>query len=654
MGALMRTKDWAQTPAGAIDTWPQSLCTTLGLLLNSKFPMFLWWGPQLVCFYNDAYRPSLGENGKHPFILGTPAREAWPEIWDFIYPLIRHVIQEGESIWRQDQLVPIFRNGKMENVYWTFSYSPVITEHDAIGGVLVVCNETTAKVQASRQLEEAYTQYSFAIDAAELGTWDLNPVTNRFTGNARLKSWFGLDTEEEISLQTALDVIFEKDRPQVTAAIQAALQKETGGHYDIEYTIIHPVTKEPRIVKAKGRAYFDKDGQPCRFNGTLQDITAEVHALEQVKKLNILVENSVDLMAILQMDGTNAYINDAGKALLGIEKDADVTKIPITDFHTPEQFAFVSAEIIPNVMSKGRWSGQFAIKQGGTGEIIPLYNNCHRIDDNKTGEPVGIGTVMRDMRPELNARQILEEKVAERTRELKALNIALEQKNAELASFNFIASHDMQEPLRKISTFISMIEREQDKLPANIFHYFERIKLSVTRVRALIKDLLAFSVMSEAEAGFEETNVKKVIDTVINELADETEKRHALVEVKGNFPQMRVIPYQFSQLMVNLIGNALKFSKPGQPPVITIEGGYNPKGDSTYCIAVKDNGIGFKHEHSEEIFQLFRRLHTREEYEGTGIGLSICKKVIENHHGFITVESEPGIGTSFFVHFPLQ
>jgi len=419
MGVLTSQLDWGATPVGSIDTWPQSLRTTLGTMLRSKFPMFLWWGPQLVCFYNDAYRPSLGNNGKHPVILGMPAKEAWPEIWTIIKPLIDQVLAGGEGIWSENQLVPIYRNGHIEDVYWTFSYSPVIIEDDSAGGVLVVCTETTAEVQTYHKLEEAYTQHAFAIDAAELATWDLNPVTNRFTGNARLKEWFALKPEDEIDLQVALDALHDKDRQRVTEAIQMAMKIESGGRYDIEYIIVHPVTKQHRIVRAKGKAMFGEDGLPYRFNGTLQDITGEAQANELALKLGTLVGNSVDLMAILQLDGTNSYINDAGKALLGIDKNADVTRIPITDFHTPEQFAFVASEIIPNVMSKGRWAGQFAIKQGGTGEIIPLYNNCHRIDDERTGEPIGVGTVMRDMRPELNARHILEEKVQERTKELK-------------------------------------------------------------------------------------------------------------------------------------------------------------------------------------------------------------------------------------------
>ncbi|MBP6730716.1 MAG: PAS domain-containing protein, partial [Chitinophagales bacterium] len=180
MGALMRAKNWSETPMGEPESWPQSLRTTLSIILSSKFPMFLWWGPELICFYNDAYRPSLGQNGKHPHILGMPAKEAWPEIWTIIKPLIDQVLNGGEATWAEDQLIPIYRNGKLEDVYWTFSYSPVSDESGIVAGVLVTCSETTDKVTLLRTSKEREEQLNFTIDAADLGIWDLSPATNRF------------------------------------------------------------------------------------------------------------------------------------------------------------------------------------------------------------------------------------------------------------------------------------------------------------------------------------------------------------------------------------------------------------------------------------------------------------------------------------------
>jgi PAS domain S-box-containing protein len=169
MGRLIREHDWSKTPAGDISEWPQSLRTTLGIIIKSKFPMFLWWGPELVCFYNDAYRPSLGNNGKHPSILGMPAKEAWPEIWDIIKPLIDQVLAGGEATWSEDQLIPIYRNGQIEDVYWTFSYSPVNDESDKVAGVLVTCTETTGKVLGLKKIEESEKKFRNTVMQAPVG-----------------------------------------------------------------------------------------------------------------------------------------------------------------------------------------------------------------------------------------------------------------------------------------------------------------------------------------------------------------------------------------------------------------------------------------------------------------------------------------------------
>ena len=149
MADLTRTFDWSQTSIGPIDRWPEVLLNTVNTLLNSRHPMFLWWGEDLVQFYNDAYRPSLGV-GKHPMALGQKGEDCWPEIWPIIFPQIEAVMTRGEASWHENQLVPINRNGRLEDVYWTYGYSPVYTSTGEIGGTLVVCTETTDTILAKR------------------------------------------------------------------------------------------------------------------------------------------------------------------------------------------------------------------------------------------------------------------------------------------------------------------------------------------------------------------------------------------------------------------------------------------------------------------------------------------------------------------------
>ena len=172
-GKLIRDYNWADNPIGPISQWPHSLRTTLGVVLHSAFPMFLFWGEDRICFYNDAYRPSLGVNGKHPAI-GKPAHEVWPEIWEITDSLISEVYSTGESKWFEDRLVPIYRNGRIEDVYWTFSHSPVFGDHDQIEGVLVTCMETTSTVNARREIEKTIAGRTRELEQANASVTEAN------------------------------------------------------------------------------------------------------------------------------------------------------------------------------------------------------------------------------------------------------------------------------------------------------------------------------------------------------------------------------------------------------------------------------------------------------------------------------------------------
>jgi nitrogen-specific signal transduction histidine kinase len=150
MADLTRAFDWSQTPVGPIEQWPETLLITVNIMLASRHPMFLWWGKDLVQFYNDAYRPSLGAD-KHPVALGQNGIDCWPEVWHLIGPQIEAVMTSGQACWHEDQLVPIFRDGKLEEVYWTYGYSPVRDSSGTICGTLVVCTETTRRFLAEQR-----------------------------------------------------------------------------------------------------------------------------------------------------------------------------------------------------------------------------------------------------------------------------------------------------------------------------------------------------------------------------------------------------------------------------------------------------------------------------------------------------------------------
>jgi PAS domain S-box-containing protein len=246
--------------------------------------------------------------------------------------------------------------------------------------------------------------------------------------------------------------------------------------------------------------------------------------------------------------------------------------------------------------------------------------------------------------------------------DLENKNKELAQSNIELANFNQIASHDLQEPLRKIQIFISRIEdKEKNTLTDAGKEYFEKIQSATRRMRALIDALLLFSRTNKEEKTFENTDLNILLDTAQQELSETILEKKAII-IAENLPTLEVISFQIQQLFVNLIGNALKYSKIDVSPVVKIN--YEKiiakdeailKIDSDqlfHKITFIDNGLGFDQQYSQKIFALFHRLSNSSQYSGTGIGLAICKKIVENHNGFIFADGQIDIGATFTVYIP--
>lgn len=270
---------------------------------------------------------------------------------------------------------------------------------------------------------------------------------------------------------------------------------------------------------------------------------------------------------------------------------------------------------------------------------------------NDQGEVIGFSKVTRDLTERKRAEDVLMKKNAE-----------LEAMNQELASFAYVASHDLQEPLRKIQTFLSRIEDiEKNKLSEKALDYFKRIQSASSRMQNLIEDLLTYSRTTTNKDSFQQVDLKEVVETVKKEMGESIAEKHAVLEVRS-LPVVNGIAFQFRQLFTNLIGNSLKFSRPEVKPHIVIfsegvSGGESgaPGGISDrnfHHITFQDNGIGFEPAYNAKVFELFQRLHGRSEYSGTGIGLSICKKIVENHGGMIKADGVPDKGAAFHIYLP--
>ena len=268
---------------------------------------------------------------------------------------------------------------------------------------------------------------------------------------------------------------------------------------------------------------------------------------------------------------------------------------------------------------------------------------------------IGFSKVTRD----LTDKKIAEDKIKKANKDLEQKNNALQKMNKELEAFNYISSHDLQEPLRQIQNFASrIIDVEQQNLSDKGKIYFEKMNNAANRMQTLIADLLAYSRTTTMERKFESTDLNIIIEQVKSELKEAIDEKNAIIKV-GEMCHAKIIPFQFRQLMHNLIGNSLKFSFPDITPHIIIkseiikETSLNPFGDRVaYHISVSDNGIGFEPHYKDRIFEVFQRLHDKQKFAGTGIGLAIVKKIVENHNGIIIATSELNKGATFDIYIP--
>jgi PAS domain S-box-containing protein len=340
MGALTRAHDWSKTPIGPPDSWPQSLRTAVRILLNTNHPMFIWWGPELIQFYNDAYRQTMGRE-RHPSALGQRGRDCWAEIWDIIGPQIEQVMGGGGATWHEDQLVPVTRHGRLEQVWWTYGYSP-IDEADGVGGVLVVCRDVTKEHLAAVALREREATLAERVEektrerdriwnvsqdlllvADRNGIWQtVNPAWTRTLG------W----SEAELLNRTSEWL----DHPDDGGTTRAQVRKLRAGDTTVRF--------ESRFRHKDGTyrwlswtAVSDKD----RIYAVARDVTAEKAATDRLKAAEEALRQSQKMEAVGQLTGGIAH--DFNNLLTGIVGSLDLLQTRLDQGRTENVSRYINA-----------------------------------------------------------------------------------------------------------------------------------------------------------------------------------------------------------------------------------------------------------------------------------------------------------------------
>ncbi len=373
---------------------------------------------------------------------------------------------------------------------------------------------------------------------------------------------------------------------------------------------------------------------------------------------NFMVKESESVGTLLYELGDKQWAIPSLRKLL---KDIVLENTQVYDFELPINFPGIGEKII--LLNAGRLIQK---SNGGILILLAMYDITERMRLMR-GEKENLTKAITQNQLHNEELEILVEErtsAVTHTNKLLEKNMAsLEKLNEELQAFAFVSSHDLQEPLRRIQTLSAMIlENDYPNISEKGKGHFESIQLAVKRMRALIQDLIAYSEVNETEIGFEKAAITSILHEVLKELEDTILEKKAVIvtDITGT---VNLIPFQLRQLFHNLIGNALKFAKPGHPPHISIKSrmmkscilntNKQDKVKQSCChITITDKGIGFDKKYRDRIFTVFQRLHSRDQFEGTGIGLAIVKKIIQNHHGIISARSEVGKGTTFDIYLP--
>lgn len=576
--------------------------------------------------------------------------------------------------------------GVLQVRYWQATHYP-ITQGDEVWAVLQSTADVTDVVTSSEELKLANIQLNEAKSAGLIGSWAWDVQHDVVTADKGLAGLFGIQESEAIR-GLPLDVftasIYEQDRDRVTKLIGETLEK--GDSFECEYRAVD-TSGRSRWVIARGRVERNTAGKPVQFPGVMIDISsrkeAEAKLRDSEERLRFMADTMPQLVWITRPDGYHEYYNQPWYDYTG-------TKPGSTDgegwnelFHEDDrerawevwrhsletgEIYEIKYRLYHAPTKQYRWViGRARPYRDEDGAIVKWYGTCTDIDDS-----VQELEMRKRLEEELNKeKDMLESRVAERTSQLRLTNEGLrkevkkrqrvetklrkmteelQRSNKELEEFAYVSSHDLQEPLRKIQAFSDLaVDEYSDKLGDGEM-YLTRIKASANRMSTLIEDLLAFSRVTTKPSISQTIDLGEIVQHVLLDLQARIDHEHGVVNIHDALPTVRADTTHMRQLFQNLISNALKFHREDVPPIVDIKVDMY---DGMHRIRVIDNGIGIDEKYKEKVFAVFQRLNPKQSYEGTGIGLAVCKKIVDRYGGTIDIESQLGSGSTFTICLPI-
>ncbi|MCG6206626.1 PAS domain S-box protein [Rhodopseudomonas sp. HC1] len=666
LGALIRAYDWANSPLGPPQGWPQGLRTVLRLVLTTRHPMLVWWGPDLIQFYNDAYRELIGPE-RHPGALGQGARECWPEFWDQLAPKIEQTLSGGEPIWRENELVPVLRHGRLEDVYWTYGFSPIDQDGD-IGGVLVVCRDVTGDVLASRRLREREAELARVQQIGRIGGLEVDlrsGFRNRRSPEYLLVHGLPPDATNETH-EDWVRRVHPEDREATERQFVDAVKGGTRD-YTARYRIIRPSDGETRWISVRSVIERDEDGAPLRLVGAHIDVTEQVEAeqrlqaseeaarrlADQLAQLNTTLEQRVqektrerdriwnvsqDLLLVADQDGVWRTVNPAWTATLGwradelLDKTSEWLEHPADEAITRRQFARLASGGTVRFESRIRHrDGSYRwLSWTGVSDAEAVY------------------AVARDVTAEKAA--------AERLR-LAEEALRQSQKMEAVGQLTGGIAHDFNNLLTGIVGSLDLMQTRlgQGRLDS-LDRYIGAAMTSANRAAALTHRLLAFArrqplVPKPVDVNQLVVSLEDLLRRTIGEAIDLSIKPEPGVWLT------LCDPNQLESALLNLAINARDAMPDGGRLTISTR---NSSFDAAempalvpgdyVCLTVADTGSGMTEEIAARAFDPF--FTTKPLGQGTGLGLSMIYGFAQQSHGHASIASKPAEGTSVTLYLP--